>query len=259
MLSLIKNIQLFLPAFVLIFLRLTAMFISMPIFGYYTLNPRLRVLLAFCFTLILFPSIGKHSIIFNSTGSLVLAGVQEVFLGLLIGFGTRLVFESFNMAGVIMAQQMGYSMANILDPTSGEQQPTVSQFWFLLLLVFFLTMNAHFFLIEVMIKNFQLLPLNVTKVQTAAGEQLMRGGTLTFELSLKIAAPVFMLLLVLDAAIALIARVMPQMNVFFVTLPLKIGVGLLAIVSSLNVFQSLFAIFFDEVRRFVEGLLIRLT
>ncbi|MEO0109038.1 MAG: flagellar biosynthetic protein FliR [candidate division WOR-3 bacterium] len=78
------------------------------------------------------------------------------------------------------------------------------------------------------------------------------------EFPVKRPVTIVMLMLTLEAALALLARVMPQMNVFFVTLPLKLAVGIIAIISSLTIFQSLFAYFMDDLLRFMENILVSL-
>lgn len=248
-----------LPTFLLIFFRLSALLMTMPLFGYVAIYSRLRVMLAFVISILVFPALGGSSVSATVSGSFILMVINEIFIGLVLGYGARIIFEGFNMAGSFVARQMGLAMANVLDPTSGEQQPILSQFWFLLMLVYLLALNGHFFLLEVIVNNFRILPLAGAVVQNGMGDHLAHGGSLAFEIGIKIAAPVLTLLLVLDSALALVARVMPQMNVFFVTLPLKLGVGLVAVISSLNIFQLLFAFFLDDLTRFVEGVFLNIS
>jgi|UPI0003A396C5 flagellar biosynthetic protein FliR len=251
----IQLLQSHLPVFLLIFLRLSALFLIIPIFGYTTIYPRLRVLFAFIFSLILLPILKGAAIPALNLGLLVVLCLREVGLGLVIGYGARLIFEAFNYSGTLIAQQTGFAMATVFDPTSEQQATVISQFWFLLMMVYLFSSDAHFYLLEVIVRNFQILPLGTTTLQPSAVEQLGQGTSLFFEISFKIAAPIVMLMLTLEAALALLARVMPQMNVFFVTLPLKLAVGIIAIISSLTIFQTLFAYFIDDLLRFMERIL----
>lgn len=251
----VQYLQVNFPVFVLTFIRLSALFWTMPLFGYSTIYPRLRVMLAFGFSLMLLPLLHLQVAAPQATGTLVLWAMREAGLGLVLGFGANLIFEAFNFSGTLLAQQTGFAMANVFDPTNEQQTTVINQFWFLMMMVYMFASNGHLLLIEVVTRNFQLLPLAGTTLKPAIAEQLSHGTTLFFEVGFKIAAPVFMLLLVLEAALALVARVMPQMNVFFVALPLKLAVGLWAIISSLTIFQSVFAYFLDDLMQFLEGLI----
>ena len=119
------------------------------------------------------------------------------------------------------------------------------------MIIFFLVTNSHYFLIETLFQNFSLIQPGAGNFSGAVGGSFIRGGSIIYELALKFAAPALIFLLLVDISIAFIARVMPQMNVFFVSLPLKIGVGIMVLIVSLRLFQVLFSSIYNEVETFV--------
>ncbi len=95
------------------------------------------------------------------------------------------------------------------------------------------------------------MPPGTSHFSAGIGQTFIRGGALIYEMAVKFAAPAMIFLLLVDISIAFIARVMPQMNVFFVSLPLKVGVGIMVLIISLRLFQVLFSYIYNELENFV--------
>jgi len=249
---LIDQIAAKLPVYLLILVRISAIIMVIPVFGYSTVSGRIRLALAFALSVIVFFKIQYADLIIQSLMEFFFLLSRELLTGLVIGFGARLIFEALNMAGDFVGRQMGLAMANVLDPSSQENVPIVGQFWFLLTIIYFLSVNGHHYFIRTIINQFSVIPLNGSSLNVALGSQFIKGGTQIYVIAVKIAAPVLILLLTVDTALALVARVMPQMNIFIVSLPLKLGVGLFAILSSLSIFQLLFGVFYSRLTGFVD-------
>ncbi|MDP8237470.1 MAG: flagellar biosynthetic protein FliR [Candidatus Hatepunaea meridiana] len=254
MYELFDTINKFLPGYMLIFARISAMTATLPIIGYTMVSGRIRIMFAFVLTLILFPMFGSSFPVFGSPIELLLGIAREVFIGLIIGFGAKLIFEAFNMAGSFVGRQMGLAIANVMDPTSQNQMPILSQFWMLVMIMFFLVANGHYLLIETIFKNFVLIPLGGGEFTPAAGQTIIKGGSMAFDIALRLAAPGMVFLLLVDVTIALTARVMPQMNIFLVTLPLKIGAGIFVLIFSLDIFQILFDSVLNDLSDFISAI-----
>lgn len=256
MFGIIDHIAQLLPVYVLVFSRMSAMTATMPVFSFGSVPVQLRIMIAFMLTIIIAPLLAKETtLVYTSLAVLTFDVIREVFIGLIIGFGTRLIFEAVAMAGSMVGMQMGMAIVNALDPTSAEQQPIVSNFWALLALVFFLATNSHYFLIDVLFQNFQLIHIAGSKMTAALGQTLVSGGSMVFDLALKFAAPIMVFMIIVDVAIGFMARVMPQLNIFFVTLPLKIGLGIILLIISLKIFQGLFSFLFNEMEVYVYSLI----
>ena len=247
MFDLIDNIETILPVYLLVFVRLTTMMIIMPIFSHALINNRFRSLIAFSFALIIGSSLSNSTDLnINSIWEFALLVVTESLLGFILGFGTKIVFEAFSVAGSMIGLQMGIAYANIIDPTTRQQVPIVSQFLMLLAILFLFATDGHLFLIETMVRHFEIIPLGLNQLSDQTGQAIIRGGSMMFLKGLQFAAPAMIMLLLIDTGIGFMARVMPQMNIFFVALPIKIGVGIIMLIFSVNIFQSMFDVIFND-------------
>ncbi|RKY62149.1 MAG: flagellar biosynthetic protein FliR [Candidatus Neomarinimicrobiota bacterium] len=255
MFDLIDYIQTYLPMFLMIFFRLLAIIMTMPVFGYQTVSRVVRLMLAVVLTIVVFM---VHPKVIIETGSLFEMSfliLREILIGMILGFGARLIFEGITMAGSFIGRQTGLAIANIIDPTSQEQVPIISQFWLMLMIVYFFTVNGHQFLINILMKNMSVIPIGGGHFSAALGQTLVEGGSQAFIIAIQLAAPVIGLLLIVDTALALVARVMPQVNIFIVSLPLKLGVGIFGVISSLNIFQMLYYSFFERLTIFMGSII----
>ncbi|HDR05032.1 MAG TPA: flagellar biosynthetic protein FliR [Candidatus Marinimicrobia bacterium] len=251
MFEFLDKILLLTPGYILIMVRLSGMMVTFPIFSNQIISRRIRSLLVIVIAFLISPAIAQSMPQFLSIWSLLVAAVAEFFLGAIIGFGTRVIFESFTFAGLLISRQMGLMLANVMDPSSSEQRPLLSQFWFLVMTTIFLVLNAHHIFLETMVHNFQLIPLMSGHFPPEMGKVLVLSGSTMFTLGMQYAAPGVVLLLLTDSAIGLMAKMMPQMNIFIVALPLKIGVGLFTVIISINIFQMLFDNFLDLLIRYI--------
>ncbi len=245
MYELIDRLALVMPAFILTFVRLSGLMITLPIISYPMITTRIRIIMALVMTFVLFPLIEQSSLQFANNSELILAVFKELLIGLLLGLGTRVIFESFSWAGAIIGRQMGIAMANVMDPTSTGQIPIVSQFWLLVVVSYFLAINGHQMLFETLYRNFETIPVGTGVLSATAGRLLLNTGSIAFLNTFQFAAPAIVFLLLVDTSIAFTARIMPQMNIFMVTLPLKIATGLIVLVISLDMFAMLFDIVYQ--------------
>ncbi len=256
MFELIDHIRELMPIYTLVFCRLSALLISMPIFGSATISAKVRVMMAVALTMIIAPTLATEQVIvFESTSALVIAITLEILVGLLMGFGVQVIFESFSIAGSFIGMQMGMGIMQILDPNNQEQQPIISQFWVMLMIVVFIITNSHHLLVETLYRNFHVILPGTAVFEPALGRAIISWGSLMFELAIQFAAPALIFLILVDFALAFMARVMPQMNIFFISLPLKIGVGIVMLIISLNIVQMMFAYIIQQIESVIEVML----
>ena len=248
------------PGYMLVFARITAMLLTMPIFSYPMISQRIRTLLSFALALVVATGMDKDSFpqMQNFWEIAEMLSV-EIFVGLLIGFGARMIFEGFAIAGGLVGLQMGVAMANVMDPTSRQQVPIVSQFWMLVMILFLLSMDGHLFLVETIFRNFQMIPLGIHDISSEVGDTLLRGGSKIFSMGIQFAAPTMAFLLLLDTGIGFMARVMPQMNIFFISMPIKIGVGMVMLIVSLDIFQLLFNLVYTEMIEITSEIIMKIS
>ena len=243
-------------SFMLVLTRLSAMMYAFPFFGSPAIARRVKILITMVLSFMLLPVVGVDGLGLDwGLGKLSLALGRELAVGLVIGFGTKFMFEAFSLAGTFAGRQMGFAMADLIDPITSTPQSMVGQFWSLVAILLFLAVDGHHYLIRLMVQNFHLVPLATGRLSPATGRMLINGSNDMFSLALKLAAPAVILTLMLDVGIGVLSRALPRLQVFFVALPLKLFVGVLALAVSLQLFQALFSSMYDEFREFVATLM----
>ena len=207
---------------------------SMPIFKSKSIPVLFKVGLAMAASIILFPLLDlKVFPVLTNLGNFAVGAIGEILLGITIGMAVNLIFVGLQMAGQISGYQMGMALARVMDPSAGQQVPLLAQFFQLFAFLIFLSINAHHWFLMALADSFQLVPPFGFKISGSLIEQLMHIAGNMFVIAIKVGAPVIAALLLTSIAFGLIARTVPQMNVLFVAMPLKIIIGLLFIGFSL--------------------------
>ncbi|MGD8880341.1 MAG: flagellar biosynthetic protein FliR, partial [Desulfobacterales bacterium] len=152
--------------------------------------------------------------------------VREILLGISIGLAVNFIFAGLQLAGQLAGYQMGMAIARVMDPSTDRQLPLLGQFNELFALLIFITINAHHWFIRALVDSYQLVPVFGFRISGSLIEQLVGMAGNMFVIAIKLGAPVIAVLLISSIVFGLIARTVPQMNVFFVAMPLKIAVGL---------------------------------
>jgi flagellar biosynthetic protein FliR len=228
-----------LQAYFLIFLRVAAILMSMPIFNGNSIPILFKFGLALGTSLLLFPLLDLEAFPpLTDLGGFAVGAVGEILLGAMIGMAVNLIFVGLQIAGQLSGYQMGMALAEVMDPADGEQIPLLAQFYQIFAFLIFLTVNAHHWFLKALAESFRLVPPFGFKLGGALIDQLMRMGGNMFVIAIKVGAPVIAALLLTSIALGLVARTVPQMNVFFVAMPLKIMIGLLWVGFSLPYLSS---------------------
>ena len=228
-----------LQIFFLIFFRVAAILLSMPIINGNSIPVLFKFGLALSTSIVLFPLLDlKVFPVLTNLSSFVVGAVGEILLGVIIGMAVNLIFVGLQIAGQLSGYQMGMALAEVIDPADGEQIPLLAQFFQIFAFLIFLTVNAHHWFLRALADSFHLVPPLGFKLSGSLIEQLMRVAGNMFVIAIKVGAPVIAALLLTTIALGLIARTVPQMNVFFVAMPLKIMIGLMFVGFSLPYLSS---------------------
>lgn len=165
--------------------------------------------------------------------------IKEVVVGLALGFVAALVLYTVQVAGSFIDFQMGFLIANLVDPQTGAQVPIIGNFKYTLAILFLLAVNGHHLLIEGVIRSYQLVPVDLFAVQLGS-EQVAHLLTNLFVqmfiIAFQIAVPIVGALFLIDVALGIVSRTVPQLNVFVVGLPVKILSGFVLILLTLASF-----------------------
>jgi len=236
-----------LQLFLLVFVRLGAIISFLPVFSSSTIPMLFKAGLAFAASFALFPVLNLPPGPVLVDPLTFTAGIAaEILLGILIGLTLRIVLAGIQMAGQLAGFQMGLAIAEVMDPSTSEQVPLLAQFNNLLALMILLAINAHHWFIQTLVESFTLLPpLGMNLHNDVFRDIILLGGNM-FVIAIKIGAPVVVALLLTSVAFGLVARTVPQMNVFIVAMPLKILVGFLFFGLSMPFLAQLVSRLFNE-------------
>jgi flagellar biosynthetic protein FliR len=228
--------------FLLIFVRITAMTFLLPIFGSENVPVPAKVGLGIVLSLMMMPLVQRGAIpVPRQFWEFVFLLVKELFVGMVVGYAASFLFVALRFAGQLIDLQMDMSMAQLVDPMDSTSTTVTEQLHILLFTIVFLLINGHYYLLMGIKRSFEVIPLLGVKVpggQLAYYFTQLSGGV--FVSAIKMAAPVYVTLTLTTLALGVVARTVPQMNVFFVGVPLKIGVGLVTMIIVLPSLVELF-------------------
>ncbi len=226
--------------FLLVFVRMTGLFVIAPIFARRNIPTGLKLGLAFFLSLILINTLpGQELENYNSIYGFMALASKEFITGVTIGYTAYLVFTAIYLAGQIIDMQIGFGMANVMDPVSNIQVPITSNFYFILGMLLFLMANGHHILIQALFQSYEFIPLGGAVFSEALINDIIRAFGNIFLIGFKISAPVVAAVLITDIVIGIASRTVPQLNIFVVGLPLKIVLGLVVITLTIPLFVSI--------------------
>ena len=211
------------------FLRVLAMFSVAPVYSVRSIPMRAKIGLAFLVALSAQAVLVDQPMISVNSSQALGAVLQQVGVGLAIGFAARLVFGCVELAGELIGLQMGLSFASFFDTMTSRQSSAVSSFMGNIATLLFVVINGHLMLLMAVIKSFEAFPADGNFLEALAQLKLYQLGADLFASALWIALPVIGLLLFVNLMLGVISRVAPQMNIFSVGFPVTLSIGLLGV------------------------------
>ena len=219
--------------FLLMLTRCSGLFMIAPFFGSLNIPITVRAAASFAFALVLFPVVDGLGLAPAPTSLLgyAMALLGELFVGWLIGFVAYVCFSAIHMAGKVMDMQVGFAVVNVMDPTSGQQIPLIGSFLYNLALIVFLVTNGHHMLITALVESFRAVPLLTMQLSLSLPMIMVDFVNGIFLTGMKVAMPVTFAILLVNVSLGILARTMPQLNIFVVGIPMQLmtGVGVLAL------------------------------
>lgn len=244
--------------FLLIFCRISAFFVVAPIFSSRGVPNTFKIGFSAMIAILILLIQGTGQVIPNDL-SYVLIVIREVLIGLLLGFTATLIFYVIQIAGSFIDIQIGFGIANVVDPLTGASAPILGNFKYLIAMLLFLTVNGHHYLIDGVVRSYNWIPLSNDLFQKIyngnVSEFLVTTFIQSFALAFQMAAPLVVALFVTDVALGFLARTAPQFNVFVIGIPLKIIVGLVVMLLLISSFVYAFQHLFEYMFKSLQNLL----
>jgi len=251
----------FFPNLLLIFCRISAFFIVAPLLSSRAIPAKFKIGVSFFMTLLIFSSLGMNEPIPIDSDYFV-AIIREIIMGLALGYLALIFFTTVQVAGTFIDFQIGFALANIIDPMTGAQAPVFGNFKYYIAILIFLSLNAHHFLIQGIMNSYEFVPLSgklFAKIE--AGEVtsfIVEAFSTMFMLAFQMAAPFIVVIFLLDLVLGIMAKTTPQLNIFVVGIPLKILVGFFVFIlisfGLVSIFSDLFETMFGAMYQMLKML-----
>jgi len=239
----------------LVLLRISVLTILMPVLGHQLVPFPVKVGLTGLISFLIYPIVeATLPQIPASPVILAVFATQEILIAGMIAMLAQLIFASAQFAGQVMSYQMGLAIANVFDPASSAQIAVVGQFALILSMLVWLASGAQNTFLMAMVDSFHLLPIG-HPWQVNGWNALNQAAANLFSLALRLAAPMMLLLFFLYVALGLLSRAVPQIQVFFISFPLTVGLGFLVFALAMPAIISLMRDSFAGLSLQVPGLL----
>lgn len=238
------QINIWIAAFIYPLARVLAFIASAPLWSVAGIPRRTRLILGIAITVAITPALPEMPQI--EPGSL--AGlwilVQQMLVGIGMGFAAKTVFSALDLAGEFIGTQMGLGFATFYDPLNSSQTPVMTEFMTLISLLMFLSLNGHLLYIATLAQSFSAIPVSAMPLGAGSWLNLVELGEKIFSAGLLLSLPVIVALLITNLALAVLTRAAPQLNIFALGFPLTLAGGFISLAVSLNYLavplQSLF-------------------
>jgi len=243
----------FAAAFLLTFARIGTMVMLLPGIGELSIPPRVRLTVALVLTAVIMPlHRGDYQIDLRAFGPVLLMLGEELLVGAVLGLLVRLTISALQVAGSVAAQQMGLGFVTAVDPTQGQQGMIVGNFLAVLGITLIFATDLHYLVIAALNDSYTLFRPGEVPIIGDVANLLSNTAASAFRIGIQLAAPFLVFGLLFNLGLGVLARLMPQMQVFFVGLPLSIMIGFLILLLALGAMMMTFL-------NYTEGVLQALT
>jgi len=233
-------------SFILVLLRVSAIVVTIPVISEASVPIRVKAALSILITLIIFPLVlpkipptaNYHVLI------LMYRMAGEVMIGLIIGFSARIILAGIRMAGDMIGFQMGFSISNVIDPMTSEQVSIITELQYLVAMLVYLAVDAHHIFFSAIIQSYAVLNPLAFHFSGSLMQFILNLSKEMFVIALKLAAPIMAVVLFTNVGLGIVARTVPQINIFIVGMPLHIAVGLVFLGITAPMFLKLTSGFF---------------
>ena len=223
------------------FFRALALLASLPVFGQRAVPMRVKIGFALFISLAAQPSLPAMPVVALDSPQAVLVIVQQLLVGVTLGFAVRIVFAAVELGGELIGLQMGLNFAGFFDPATAAQGTASGRFFGTLVAFLFVLSNGHLAVIAALVRSFEVFAVGDEPFAFLRQMQAQQWGTEVFTLGLWIALPLVGMLLFVNLVLGVISRVAPQISVFSVGFPITLAVGLIGMLVTLPLLEQPFA------------------
>jgi flagellar biosynthesis protein FliR len=235
-------------------LRVSGLMLFAPFFSSIVIPPRIKAVLTVALTAVLYPAY-SHQVAATSLARWPTLLAGELFIGIGMGIVTNLVFEAAQLAGQVLSIQVGYSLVNILDPTTQVESTVIGAFHQMLVMLLFLSLNVHQWIIRAIAHSFEYVPPGTATITPVFAQAVVQKGAAILLVGVQIAAPVLAATLLADIVLGLLSKASPQLPVMLLGTAVKSMLGLTVLAGAIRYWPALFEGYFSDSIRMTEQLL----
>lgn len=241
--------------FLLIFVRVTCFVYIAPFFSMSNTPRNVRIALSFFVAVLLYQSVPKVAVEYNTLIGYSMLVMKEAVVGLLIGFGANLCMSIVSFAGHIADMEMGLSMASMMDPTTKESATISGIYYNYMIMLMLMLSGMHRYLLKALAETYILIPVNGAVFRPDA----LMASMLEFManyiiIGFRICLPIFAVMIILNAVLGVLAKVSPQLNMFAVGIQMKVLVGLCILFLSTSMLSGAADFIFEQMKRMVVSI-----
>lgn len=240
-------------SFIFVFIRTASILFTAPIFGAFNVPMKVKAGLSLVIALLISPF--YPAALPATTLGFAVAAAGEIVIGAAIGLCARFVFAGIEFAGQVASFQMGLSVASAYDPQHGSQITVIGKMMSILTLLVFLSVNGHLMVILALERSFEVIPPYGFSLTPALMESIVSFSKEVFVLAVKFSAPVVAILVFLNIAMGVMARTVPQLNMFAMGFVLTISIGFIMLLMSIPVFEETSVAVFERMWEGIFGLI----
>lgn len=233
--------------YMLVFLRLGTVFMLMPGFAASYVNNRVRLILALAVTIVLHPIISPLLPAQPPSFAVELQYmINEISIGLFLGIIMQILFFALNFAGSIASQAIGFANAQLFDPAFQGQSMLIESFFSVVALTFIFVTDIHHLMLGSLVDSYQLFSAAQPIMWSDMTENISQTITQSFTFGFKLGSPFIAFTIIFYSCMGLVSRLMPQLNIFFLSLPLQIYLGLGLLFLTIPVIMTFFFRYYGE-------------
>lgn len=232
------QIDAWIAAFIFPLARILAFIATAPLWSSAGIPRRTRLILAIAITTAIAPGLPSMPTVQPASLAGLWILLQQMLIGIGMGFAAKIVFTAFDLAGEFIGSQMGLGFATFYDPLNSAQTPVIAEFIGLLALLLFLSLNGHLIYIATLAQSFSAIPVGENPLGAASWLNLVELGGKIFSAGLLIALPIIVALTITNVALAVLTRAAPQLNLFALGFPITLIGGFLMLAVSLDYLAS---------------------
>ncbi len=240
--------------FFLLFSRISGVMAFFPFYSHTSISIMVKTSFVFYLTILFFPAVSISELPVDISG-MALMVIGEFMLGFIAGLALNIVFAALGLAGMQIGMVMGFSMASVMDPTTGANTPIISNILTLLATMMLLAFNGHHLILLYLDQSVQTIELGAFYPRAFIWEYLSKSVTHMFILGFTISFPIMALSVLADVIFGMLMKTMPQFNLLVVGFPIKIFLAIMVLVATLSAMMHIFKREFISVFEFLKMLL----